>query len=51
MRAGSGFYTHAIVAVSCQMDVRLSITIRQLASPRWRARVTGKNSPALSARR
>ena len=30
-RADSGFYTHAIVAVCCQMDVRFSITIRQHA--------------------
>ena len=29
MRADSGFYTHAVVAVCRRMDVRLSITIRQ----------------------
>ena len=29
MRADSGFYTHAIVAVCREMDVRFSITIRQ----------------------
>ena len=29
MRADSGFYTHAIVAVCRRMDVRFSITIRQ----------------------
>ena len=31
VRADSGFYTHAIVAVCCKMDVRYSITIRQHA--------------------
>ena len=34
MRADSGFYTHAIVAVCRRMDVRFSITIRQHASLR-----------------
>ena len=34
MRADSGFYTHAIVAVCRKMDVRFSITIRQSASLR-----------------
>ena len=29
MRADSGFYTHAVVAVCRKMDVRFSITIRQ----------------------
>ena len=29
VRAGSGFYTHAVAAVCRRMDVRLSITIRQ----------------------
>ena len=29
MRADSGFYTHAVVAVCRRMDVRFSITIRQ----------------------
>ena len=29
VRAGSGFYTHAVVAVCRRMDVRFSITIRQ----------------------
>ena len=29
MRADSGFYAHAIVAVCRKMDVRFSITIRQ----------------------
>ena len=29
VRADSGFYTHALVAVCREMDVRLSITIRQ----------------------
>ena len=32
VRADSGFYTHAIVAVCREMDVRFSITIRQSAS-------------------
>ena len=32
VRADSGFYTHAIVAVCRRMDVRFSITIRQHAS-------------------
>ena len=31
MRADSGFYTHALVAVCRAMDVRFSITIRQHA--------------------
>ena len=31
MRADSGFYTHAVVAVCCRMDVRFSIAIRQRA--------------------
>ena len=34
MRADSGFYTHAIVAVCRKMDVRYSITIRQHKSLR-----------------
>ena len=34
VRADSGFYTHAIVAVCRQMDVRFSITIRQHKSLR-----------------
>ena len=31
VRADSGFYTHAMVAVCREMDVRFSITVRQLA--------------------
>ena len=34
MRAGSGFYTHAVVAVCRKLDMRFSITIRQRASLR-----------------
>ena len=34
MRADSGFYTHAVVAVCRKMDVRFSITIRQHKSLR-----------------
>ena len=34
VRADSGFYTHAVVAVCRQMDVRYSITIRQHATLR-----------------
>ena len=34
VRPDSGFYTHAIVAVCRQLDVRFSITIHQLKSPR-----------------
>ena len=34
VRADSGFYTHAVVAVCRKMDVRFSITIRQRASLR-----------------
>ena len=34
MRADSGFYTRAVVAVCRRMDVRFSITIRQRASLR-----------------
>ena len=34
MRAESGFYTHAVVAVCRKLDVRFSITIRQHASLR-----------------
>ena len=34
MRADSGFYTHAVVAVCRRMDARFSITIRQRASLR-----------------
>ena len=34
VRADSGFYTHAVVAVCRRMDVRYSITIRQHASLR-----------------
>ena len=34
MRAESGFYAHALVAVCREMDVRFSITIRQRASLR-----------------
>ena len=34
VRADSGFYTHAIVAVCRKMDVRFSITIRQHKSLR-----------------
>ena len=33
VRADSGFYTHALVAVCREMDVRFSITIRQHAEP------------------
>ena len=33
VRADSGFYTHAVVALCRQLDVRFSITIRQHASP------------------
>ena len=32
VRADSGFYTHAVVAVCRKMDVHFSITIRQHAS-------------------
>ena len=34
MRANSGFYTHALVALCLQLDVRFSITIRQHATLR-----------------
>ena len=34
VRADSGFYAHAIVAVCREMDARFSITIRQRASLR-----------------
>ena len=34
VRAGSGFYTHSIVAVCCKMGVRFSITVRQHRSLR-----------------
>ena len=34
VRADSGFYAHAIVAVCRKMDVRFSITVRQQASLR-----------------
>ena len=34
VRADSGFYTHALVAVCREMDVRFSITIRQHKSLR-----------------
>ena len=34
VRADSGFYTHALVAVCREMDVRFSITIRQHQSLR-----------------
>ena len=34
VRADSGFYTHAVVAVCRRMDVRFSITIRQHKSLR-----------------
>ena len=34
VRADSGFYTHALVAVCREMDVRFSITVRQHASRR-----------------
>ena len=34
VRADSGFYTHAVVAVCRRMDVRFSITIRQHAGLR-----------------
>ena len=34
MRADSGFYTHAVVAVCRRMDVRFSITVRQHQSLR-----------------
>ena len=34
MRADSGFYTHAIVAVCRKLDVRFSITVRQHQSLR-----------------
>ena len=33
-RAGSGFYAHALVAACREMDVRISITIRQHKSLR-----------------
>ena len=33
VRADSGFYTHAVVAVCRRMDVRFSIAIRQRAPP------------------
>ena len=32
MRADSGFYAHSVVSVCRKMDVRFSITIRQLKS-------------------
>ena len=38
VRADSGFYTHAVVAVCRRMDVRFSITIRQHQSLRNRSR-------------
>ena len=34
VRADSGFYTHAVVALCRQLDVRFSITIRRHASLR-----------------
>ena len=34
MRADSGFYTHAVVALCRRMNVRFSITIRQHAGLR-----------------
>ena len=34
LRADSGFYTHAVVAVCRKLDVRFSITIRQHKSLR-----------------
>ena len=34
VRADSGFYTHAVVALCRQLDVRFSITIRQHATLR-----------------
>lgn len=34
MRANSGFYSHAVVAVCRKMDVRFSITIRQSPATR-----------------
>ncbi len=49
VRADSGFYTHAMVTVCRQMDVRFSITIRQhatLRNPSTRyPRRTGRPSP------
>ena len=33
VRADSGFYAHALVAVCRQMDVRYSITVRQHKKP------------------
>ena len=50
VRADSGFYTHAIVAVCRKMDVRYSITVRQQAkacgiSSRPYPRLTGRRFP------
>ena len=49
VRADSGFYTHAVVAVCRRMDVRFSITIRQHqsrgTSSRRFPRRTGRRSP------
>ena len=42
MRADSGFYTHALVAVCRRMDVRFSIAIRQRA----RLRLVAGSNPA-----
>ena len=38
VRADSGFYTHALVALCRRMNVRFSITIRQHAGLRLRTR-------------
>ena len=51
VRADSGFYAHALVAVCREMDVRFSITIRQhkacaISSRRYPSR-TGRPSPCI----
>ena len=45
VRADSGFYAHAIVAVCRKMDVRYSITIRQSASAPFPPRPKRCDSP------
>ena len=51
MRADSGFYTHAVVAVCRRMDVRFSITIRQHKSLHNLIEAIPEDTPGREGRR
>ena len=51
VRAGSGFYAHAVVAICRRIDVRYSITIRQHNSLRDLIEAIPEEAPAVRSRR